>query len=394
MNDFLAKLLGYVMKGCYWLTNNYVLALLLFALAMQILMLPLGLKQQKNMIKQAKLRPREMAIRKKYAGRNDQVSMKKCQNEIMEMYQQEGYSTMAGCLPMIIQLIIVFPLYQVVIRPLEFISGLTSDMCKTMATALIGDGGTSSNTYQIDLIRKIEELGIGNLSEKFQGFLDGKTLPDVSLFGVDLGITPFNALKGISWWLVFVPILNLGLMYLSQFLSKKFTYQNTQAEAANSSSMKIMMYVLPLMTFFITFNFASAIGIYWIFRTILSMAQQFILAKAMPYPVFTEEDYKKAEREYKKGKSGQDTVYPQREYRSLHHIDDDDYPAPKNNKNKNGKGQNGKGQNGKGQNGKAPDEKPVEPVTKENVAPVSDEKSITDESVTDDSVTKDDPKEE
>ena len=50
MNDFLAKLLGYVMKGCYWLTNNYVLALLLFALAMQILMLPLGLKQQKNMI--------------------------------------------------------------------------------------------------------------------------------------------------------------------------------------------------------------------------------------------------------------------------------------------------------------------------------------------------------
>ena len=50
MNDFLAKLLGYVMKGCYWLTNNYVLALLLFALAMQLLMLPLGIKQQKNMI--------------------------------------------------------------------------------------------------------------------------------------------------------------------------------------------------------------------------------------------------------------------------------------------------------------------------------------------------------
>ena len=381
MNDFLAKLLGYVMKGCYWLTNNYVLALLLFALAMQLLMLPLGIKQQKNMIKQAKLRPREMAIKKKYAGRNDQVSMKKCQNEIMEMYQQDGYSTMAGCLPMLVQLIIVFPLYQVVIRPLEFISGLTADMCGEMADILMGagDGAFKAYTgYQIDLIRKIEELGIGNLSEKFQGFLDGKTLPDVSLFGVDLGITPFNALKGISWWLVFVPILNLGLMYLSQFLSKKFTYQNTQAEAANNSSMKIMMYVLPLMTFFITFNFASAIGIYWIFRTILSMAQQFILAKAMPYPVFTEEDYKKAEREYKKGKSGQETVYPQREYRSLHHIDDDDYPAPKtNNKNKNDKTQ----------------VKPSVSKPSDNSAEKA-EKSITDKSITDNTVTNDNPKEE
>ncbi len=381
MNDFLAKLLGYVMQGCYWLTNNYVLALLLFALAMQLLMLPLGLKQQKNMIKQAKLRPREMAIKKKYAGRNDQVSMKKCQNEIMEMYQQEGYSTMAGCLPMLVQLIIVFPLYQVVIRPLEFISGLTADMCGEMADILmgVGDGAFKAYTgYQIDLIRKIEELGVGNLSEKFQGFLDGKTLPDVSLFGVDLGITPFAALKSASWWLVFVPILNLGLMYLSQFLSKKFTYQNTQAEAANNSSMKIMMYVLPLMTFFITFNFASAIGIYWIFRTILSMAQQFILAKVMPYPVFTEEDYKKAEREYKKGKSGQETVYPQREYRSLHHIDDDDYPAPKtNNKNKNGKTQ----------------VKPSVSKPSNNSAEKA-EKSITDKSITDDTVTNDNPKEE
>ena len=333
-----------------------------------------------------------MAIKKKYAGRNDQVSMKKCQNEIMEMYQQEGYSTMAGCLPMLVQLIIVFPLYQVVIRPLEFISGLTADLCGYVSANVFGL--EIKTGYQIDLISKIREIGgvenIANYwtdahvkqygksaSEIVNAFKD-ITMPDVSLFGVDLGITPFEALKGISWWLVFVPILNLGLMYLSQFLSKKFTYQNTQAEAANNSSMKIMMYVLPLMTFFITFNFASAIGIYWIFRTILSMAQQFILAKAMPYPVFTEEDYKKAEREYKKGKSGQETVYPQREYRSLHHIDDDDYPAPKtNNKNKNGKTQ----------------VKPSVSKPSNNSAEKA-EKSITDKSITDDTVTNDNPKEE
>ena len=84
MIDFLARLLGYVMYGCSWLMgNNYVLALLLFALAMQILLCPFGIKQQKNMVKQATLRPKEMAIKKKYAGRNDRATLQKMQNEII-----------------------------------------------------------------------------------------------------------------------------------------------------------------------------------------------------------------------------------------------------------------------------------------------------------------------
>ena len=93
------------------------------------------------------------------------------------------------------------------------------------------------------------------------------------------------------------------------------------------NSMKIMMLAMPLMTMFITFKFAAAIGIYWIFRTILSMAQQFILYKAMPYPQFTEEDYKNAELELK-GKKVSTThnnyVAGDRPVRSLHHIDDDE----------------------------------------------------------------------
>jgi hypothetical protein len=84
-------------------------------------------------------------------------------------------------------------------------------------------------------------------------------------------------------------------MYVSQYLTKKFQYQNTLQESAEMNSMKLMMLTMPLMTMFITFGFASAIGIYWIFRTILSMIQQYILFKAMPYPTFTEEEYKQAE---------------------------------------------------------------------------------------------------
>ena len=331
IGETMNQLFGYILKGCYFLTKNYVGALLLFALAMQILLLYFGIRQQKNMVKQATLRPKEMAIRKKYAGRSDKATSQKCQQEIMEMYQKEGYSQLAGCLPMLLQLIIIFPIYQVVIRPLEFICGLSKEACGELWYFLcqVEPDSKPPSTYQIDVISKIAEGAhpINDLGHfDLQGALANVTIDNVSLFGQNLGVTPFESFGKSYWWLIFIPIINLGLMYLSQFLSKKFSYQNPQAEAMNSSSMKIMMYVLPLMTMFITFRFAAAIGIYWIFRTILSIIQQVIIHKVMPLPKFTEEDFKNAEKELKSqknGKSGGSTrVIPQREYRSLHHIDD------------------------------------------------------------------------
>ncbi|MBO5313104.1 MAG: YidC/Oxa1 family membrane protein insertase [Clostridia bacterium] len=338
MIDFLAKLLGYVMYGCSWLVgNNYVIGLLLFALAMQILLCPFGIKQQKNMVKQAMLRPKEMAIRKKYAGRNDRATMQKMQNEILQLQQDSGYSPLAGCLPMLFQLILIFPIYQVAIRPLEFIVGLSKDVCNELikiATELGSKIEGSSAQVQLtawlhnpENVAKIPaDRMVGDVNV-LEAVNELDFIPDVSLFGQDLGVTPFDSFGTSYWWLIFIPIINLGLMYLSQYLSKKLQYQSTIQENASMNSMKIMMLFMPLMTMFITFGFASAIGIYWIFRTILSMLQQFILYKAMPYPKFTEEDYKNAERELKgKKTSGAPAGYvpSDRPIRSLHHIDDDE----------------------------------------------------------------------
>ena len=74
------------------------------------------------------------------------------------------------------------------------------------------------------------------------------------------------------------------------------------AQEGQGGSMKIMMLFLPLMSMFFTFTFASGIGIYWIFRTLLSMLQQFVLAKTMPYPRYTEEDIKQIEKEMRQEK--------------------------------------------------------------------------------------------
>lgn len=342
--DFLEHILGYVMRGIYWLVPNYMVALLLFAVVFQIILFPFGWKQQKNTVKQAALRPKEMAIRKKYAGRNDQKTMEKLRSEIMALYEREGYSQTAGCLPMIVQMIIIFPLYWVVIRPLQYAGGLTYSTCYKLAEhagMIIEGAGQPHTTFQIDLARKLTDMeffnsipstlvdsdGV-NVLEAVTKMKESRTgIPVAQMFGMDLGVTPFDSLGQWYWVLVLIPFINLGLTYLSQFLSKKLQYQNTLNEAAgaNTSSMKLMMYTMPLMTMFVTFSFAAAIGIYWIYRTILQMGQQFILYKALPYPQFTDEDYKNAEKELK-GKKPTHREYTGevREYRSLHHIDDDE----------------------------------------------------------------------
>ncbi len=351
--NFLEQLFGYVMRGCYWLTHNYIVSLLLFALVFQLVLFPLGWKQQKNMVKQAMLRPQEMAIRNKYKGRNDQKTMQAMQNELLALQQKNGYSPLAGCLPMLVQMIIIFPLYWVVIRPLQYCGGLSYSTCYKLAQIFGLEFGKNaageltqpvSTTFQVDLATKLSQDGWRETIQNSESLLDsdgvnvleavekmmerfGGDVPNATLFGVDLGVTPFNSLKPGIWWLILIPLINLGLMYLSQFISKKLNYQSVQQETQQGAgSMKIMMYVLPLMTFFVTANFATAIGIYWIFRTLLSMLQQFILYKALPYPKFTEEDYKKAEKEFKKGitsPAGTRNI-PDRPYRSLHHIDDDE----------------------------------------------------------------------
>ena len=101
-----------------------------------------------------------------------------------------------------------------------------------------------------------------------------------------------------------------------------------QQATQQGCSMKVMMYAMPLLSGYFAYIVAAAIGIYWIFRNLLALLQQIILSKAMPLPVFTEEDYKAAEREMyktqvrKKEKGERDPNRPK--VRSLHHIDDDD----------------------------------------------------------------------
>ncbi len=326
--DAILKGFGYVVKFCYKIGgNNYLVALILFAVIVKIAMLPLSIKQQKNQIKQASLRPKEMAIRKKYAGRNDQPTQQKMQNEIMELYQKENFNPMGGCLPMLIQLPILLGLYQVVIRPLEFLCGVPKEVVKTLMT----EAGIKNN-IQIQLVEVLRD-NWDKYSSQLSEYMSKADLPNFNTFGINLANTPsLDNLKGEGLILLLVPVLTFVFMFLSMKITRKFTYnaaEGTAQDANAGCSAKMMDYIMPLMSVYITFIVPAVIGIYWIFNNLFGTLQQIILAKVMPIPKFTEEDYKKAEKEMNgKYKPEKKSTGEKKKVRSLHRIDEEDYVAP------------------------------------------------------------------
>lgn len=327
---------GWVLRGCNWLLGNqYILALLLFAIIIEIVLLPFGIKQQKNSIKQAKLRPKEQAIRKKYAGRNDKPTQQKMTMEIQELYQKEGYNPMGGCLPLLIQFPIIIALYNIVMSPLKYICGLSADVIEQVISVVKSfpqyAETTFNTTRNIDLMAAIKNI-MGTTPDAFNG-IDGfaeaipsvDALPNLMLFGgrIDLGAVPsftnFN-------WLLIIPVLTFVVYFLSMKITRKLTYQPMAGDQAMGCSNNMMDIVMPLFSVYICFMVPAAIGVYWIFKSIIGVGKQWVLKKAMPLPTFTEEDYKAAEKEMNARVDKKSKVTKSGKIvRSLHHIDDEDF---------------------------------------------------------------------
>lgn len=317
--------MGYLIRLAYNLTNNYLLAILLFTLIMEIILSPFGIKQQKNQVKQASLAPKVAALRKKYAGRNDQATQQKMQNELMDLYKQENFNPAGGCGTLLIQFPIIICLYNVVVNPLRYICNVPTAQIESL-TNYLGELGYTLDirNRQIDIINIIRD----DIS-KYQGVapaLENAVIPNFKVGPFDLSQIPEISFSPFNW-LMLIPVITFVVMILSQKITQKFSYQSPEtAEQQNSASMKIMMWTMPLLSVYIEFKMSAAIGVYWIFRSIISTLERILFSKLFPLPQFTEEDYKAAERaaNVKNKKQKNENKAP---VRSLHHIDDEEYIA-------------------------------------------------------------------
>ncbi len=279
---------GFLFRILFDFVGNYGLALVIFTLFFRLILLPSAVKQQKGMAKQYRLQPKLKRIREKYQDYAPNERNQKIQMETNELYQQEGYSAMsAGCLPMLLQLPILWGLYGIIRMPLTHVLGISEEAVVALTTAVKGlaDVGARSVAYAESLvISHLDELLTANpdLMTKFPEAIAKIQEFDFRIFGIDLGSIPSTGT--FSNWaestneaklILLVPILS-GLTSLLTSVLSQVRQKKTNPDA-QMQGMGCMMLTMPLMSLWFTFQFPVGMGMYWILSNVFAFFQTLIL---------------------------------------------------------------------------------------------------------------------
>ena len=253
---------------------------------------------------------------------------------------------MGGCLPLLIQLPILVVLYWIVVDPMQYVLGMSTELTSVLhsyitSSADVGGLGLKlqATNGSIEVLSKVKDLGV----EAFEGIRsfcqngDAVFAEVERIAGADLnfnigpinfGVTPAFDFSSVNAWLLLIPVLTFFVYFFSMKINRKLQFQPTQSadDRQQACSNNMMDFTMPLMSVWMTFIVPAAVGVYWIFKSIIGVGKQFIMSKVMPMPKFTEEDFKAAEKEIlgKQPKKIQKSENVGK-VRSLHHIDDEDY---------------------------------------------------------------------
>lgn len=288
MFAFFYSIFGFLFRILYGFISNYGLALLIFTLFFRLLILPANVKTQKASAKQVRLQPKLRRIQEKYKDYAPQERQQKVQEETNALYQREGYSSMtASCLPLLFQFPILWGLYGVVRQPLTYVLQSPNELISVLTNAakniLSGNAAyaeTAIITHIDDLIYKIPATA----SQYAADIANIKNF-DFTVFGIDLGAIPsfstishFSAATTEAKLLVLIPILSFATSMMTSVLSQMRQKKNSPGmDRQQQMSMGCMMYMMPLMSLWFTFQFPAGMGMYWILSNLFAFFQTLVL---------------------------------------------------------------------------------------------------------------------
>lgn len=296
LSDIITVPFGYLINWLYAFTKNYGVALILFTIIVQLVLMPIRAKGKKSTMKMSRLTPRMQEIQAKYA--NDQ---QKQSEALQALYKEEGVSMAGGCLWSFVPLLILLPLYAVVRQPIIYMlheSAEVADQIVKILRELLPDGTFSANTYYHQMVAARYIPQFANEIREAIPTISEATLAGVqfNFLGIDLGTIPnFNIFGWSAYdWstigLFLVPLLSAGSQVLSMFIMNKMNNsvitdkdgvqdkeaaKNSQANQTN----KILMIMGPLMSLWIGFTVPAALSLYWFVQGIITIIQDVILTK-------------------------------------------------------------------------------------------------------------------
>ncbi len=256
--------LGYVMEFIYkYIVSDYGLSLVLFTLVLRLLMFPLRIKQQKSTARMAAYQPMIQEIQKKYA--KDQ---KRQQEEMMKMQEEYGYSPTAGCLPMVLNMVVLFGIIEVVYRPLTYILHISTDLLTAAATAGNIAGGYAQQSKIIGAVLAGNSGVIGALGEQAVGLIKG-----FNVFWGNLNLVAMPTISLAGWQTLVFPVLSVLTMIGSQIVIQKTSGQQLQG------SMKYTPWIMSAMFIFVGFTVPVGFSLYYTVSNLLMIVESLVARK-------------------------------------------------------------------------------------------------------------------
>jgi YidC/Oxa1 family membrane protein insertase len=217
----LETLLKWMLMFFHRIVRNYGVAIILVTILVKALMFPLTKKGSESTMRMQSLSPKIKELQEKYKDNPQKMNA-----EMAAFYKKEGYNPLSGCLPMIIQIPIFFAMYNLFNSHFDLRGAM---------------------------------------------FIPG-WIPDLSLPESVYNFAPFT-LPFLGWSDIrLLPFIYVG----SQLLYGKVTQTPDQQ---GNKQMKLMLYAMPIVFFFILYDVPSGLLLYWIMSNVLTMVQQVSINK-------------------------------------------------------------------------------------------------------------------
>lgn len=283
--ELIGSILGYIMWPVYAVVKNYGVAIAIFTVIMRLLLFPMSVKQQKMVAANAAFAPKLEQLKKKYAN-----NPAKLQEEQMKLYAEENINPMSSCLPMFLQMFILFGMIDVVYKPLTHVVRISKDTMealKAVAMPLFEGNSSFNQRPELFILQAVKENpGLftdgGIAADVVQKIMDF----DNMLFGfIDLGVTP-NVIfqEGHIWtaasvgYLV-IPLLSGLIQLCTTFYNNRKQKKLNPEAAAQMGSMNLMFYILPVIYVPLYFSLPTGISFYWTCSALVGIIQMIILNK-------------------------------------------------------------------------------------------------------------------
>ena len=256
---FLADPLAVLIRPIYGFIQNYGLTLIVVTILIKLATIPFTIMSQKNVAKTQLIQPELQKLQYKYRNDKNHLNI-----EIQKLYKKYEVNPLGGCLPLLVQMFILFGFIQVVYNPLTHILQLSGDQIKELAN-IAGMGETYSEVAicnSADVITKIGEWG--------------KSI-NFNFLGIDLTSTLSANLENWKMWIW--PALAVITTFLSSFISKKQAKKNNAGNEKAQSMSNSMMTIMPLITAFFTYSMPIGMSLYWAVSTGVQIIQQTIITE-------------------------------------------------------------------------------------------------------------------